>query len=696
MKRILLLLAFVASFAANSFGQCPATAAVITIPRVDGAQVIWAPTGATLFEVQYRLGSDTAWSASALVQSTGNTRDTASFQLTRLTACKGYAVRVRAKCSATSFSDWRTSTFSTLGCPPPCAAPRGLFVAARDSSASLNWLSAGTGVTYVVQYKSTRDSAYRTVNASTNALSIDRLQPCTQYYFHVKTVCSATSSSDYSELATFKTLGCAAPCTTPRDVRAVAATTGNTINVAWLGTSTLGYEIQFRIRDSTWSASSRVTTLTYQLLNSRTCTPYSFRVRTVCAQAGTALLYSEWSATATVISAGCVVTPRCDPPRRLSYVAANTTTSVKWDSIAGTGVTYDVQWMGARDSGVWRTISGVRSASTTITGLTVCSVYMFRVRTNCSATSSSVWSEPVRFQTIGCTPLCSKPKNLKALVNDTVVVFSWDRDAITNFTLTVVNADGTFSTRPIAVSGFTYTLTGLVRCKIYKATVTTTCPDGRTSETSTVDFTTVSRTCIAPNTACKVEQISINTTNDSTVIEANASILGVTYEVQYRKAVDTAWSASVSATRPRFVLRGLVRCTNYVVRVRIICTTGAGEWKLAEFRAGSACFANPTGGGGDDTEYLLGSTGTVSSFAVYPNPGHDALGLSYKLERDATIKIELVNLQGQIVSQLEGGLQEAGNYNQTLDNLGNLNDGLYMLVVRADGKVLATQKWSKQ
>jgi trimeric autotransporter adhesin len=625
------------------------------------------------------------------VQSTGTVRDTMSLSLSRLQSCKGYAVRVRAKCSATLFSEWRTSTFTTLGCPPPCAAPHGLFVAARDSSASLNWLAVGTGVTYVVQYKTTRDSVYRTVNATTNSLNVDHLLPCTEYTFRVKTVCSATASSDYSESVRFKTLGCAAPCITPREVRAVTEGT-NKINLAWLGTSILGYEIQFRIRDSAWSASTRVTTLTYQLTNTRTCTPYSFRVRAVCAQTGTTLLYSEWSATASVVSAGCVVTPRCDPPKRLSYVPANTTTLVRWDSLPGAGITYEVQWMGARDSGAWHTISGVRSASTTITGLTVCSVYMFRVKTNCSATSSSNWSEPVRFQTIGCTPLCSKPKNLKAFVNDSVVVFSWDRADLTAYKLTVSSVDGSFASRTIAVTGFNYTLTGLLRCKAYVATLTTSCTDGRTSESATVGFTTVTRTCVT-NTNCKVEQIGINTTNDSTVIEANATVLGVTYEIQYRKAVDTAWSASISATRPRFVLRGLIRCTNYVVRVRAICTTGAGDWKTAEFRAGAACFANGDG----DVEYLLGSSSiTVSSFAVYPNPGHDALGLSYKLEQDATVNVQLVNLQGQVVSELNGGLQEAGNYNQTLDNLGNLNDGLYMLVVRANGKVLATQKWTKQ
>jgi hypothetical protein len=695
MKRILLLLTFLTSFAANSFGQCPTPAAVVGVPRVDGALIIWAPTGATLFEVQYRLATDTATWIAATVQASGNVRDTASLQITRLTACKTYAVRVRAKCSATLFSDWRNSTFSTLGCPPPCAAPHGLFVAARDSSAVLSWAVGATGTTYVVQYKSARDTTYQTVNATTNSLTLNHLQPCTEYYFRVKAVCSATSSSDVSEIVRFKTLGCAPPCVTPRI--ATAATQGTTtINVVWTGTSTLGYEIQSRIRDSVWSASTRVTGLTYALANTRACTPYGFRVRAICAQTGTTFLYSEWSATSTVTSAGCIVVARCEAPKRLSYVPANTTTLLRWDSATTAGVTYEVQWMGARDSGAWHTISGVRTASTTITGLTVCSVYMFRVKANCSATSSSTWSEPVRFQTIGCTPLCSKPKNLKAFVNDSVVVFSWDRADLTAYKLTVASVDGSFASRTINVTGFNYTLTGLLRCKAYIATLTTSCTDGRTSETATVAFNTIARTCVGNgggNDNCKVQEVGINSTNDSTVFEAAALVLASTYELQYRKTSDSAWSATISSARPRFVVRGLTRCLNYTVRVRAICTTGAGDWKTKDFRAGAACFASPTGG---DVEYLLGSTTTISAFSVYPNPGREALAVSYQLEQDATINVQLVNLQGQVVSQLNGGLQEAGNYSQTLENLGGLNDGLYMLVIRANGKVLATQKWTKQ
>ena len=693
MKRFILLLSFLTSFAATSFGQiCATPASIYSISRVDGATVVWFPAGATLFEVQYRIGVDSAAWISTTVQSMGGIRDTGTLQLRGLLACKAYVVRVRAKCSATLFSDWRTATFSTLGCVAPCAAPRGLFATARDLSAVLSWAaSTGAGVTYVVQVKSARDSVYRTINAATNSLVLSNLQPCTAHTFRVKTVCSATSSSDYSELASFKTLGCAAPCLTPREVRAITEGT-NKINVFWIGTSTLGYEIQWRIRDSAWSASTRITTLTYQLTNARTCTPYSFRVRTVCSQTGGVLLYSEWSTTTTITSAGCIVVPRCEAPRRLSYVPANTTTLLRWDTAVGvTGLTYDIQWMGARDSGVWRSITGIRGSQYNLTGLAACQTYMFRVKTNCSATNSSAWGEPTRFQTIGCTPLCSKPKNLRAFVNDTNVVFSWDRADLSNYTLVVASADGSFITRSIAVTGFNYTLSGLVRCRVYKATLVTNCTDGRVSEAATVEFTTLGRTCVTNNT-CRVEDLGISTTNDSTVVEGAATLWSSSFELQYRKGTDTTWSATLTSTRPRFVLRGLLRCTTYVVRMRAVCTTTTppSEWKTKEFRAGAACFGSGDGGGVE----ALG--GAITNFGVYPNPGHDALNLSYNLEQEATIDIQLVNLQGQVVSQMRGGLQDVGHYNQTMTDLGNLNDGLYMLVVRANGKVLATQKWQKQ
>ena len=102
-----------------------------------------------------------------------------------------------------------------------CKAPEGLFASARDSVASINWQSAGVGSAYMVQWKSVRATDWKTETTTTNTLLLRGLQPCAEFEFRVKTVCSMTESSAYGESKKFKTLGCntIAPCSTPREVK---------------------------------------------------------------------------------------------------------------------------------------------------------------------------------------------------------------------------------------------------------------------------------------------------------------------------------------------------------------------------------------------------------------------------------------------------------------------------------------------
>ena len=698
MKRILLSLIVALSVATFSFGQTCVAPQGYVIARADGATVIWLPTGATLFEVQSRVGVDSAaWSVSALVQATGGLRDTSLFNVTGLRTCSSYAVRVRAKCSATSFSDWRTLTFRTLGCVEPCRVPANLFAATRDSSASLNWSPISSSPTatstYVVQWKRAVDSAWHTVNATTNSLALNHLGTCTEYQFRVKTVCSATLSSDYSAPTRFKTLGCAAPCVTPRELRAVASAT-NKITLKWANTGVRAYDIQIRtandtvwttVRTDTAAANSR----TYVLNNTRTCTPYYFRIRSVC---GTTI-NSDWSPAVSTVSMGCVPIPACNAPRRLSYTATATGATFTWDSLA---TSYQIQWLGSRDSGNWHTVStGITSNRYVLSGLTACSAYAFRVKANCTATTSSVWSEPIRFSTIGCAPVCVRPVGFTVVLRDTVAVLSWaaNTSATATYRLTVTSSDGSFTMAPITVTGNTFTLTGLVRCKVYKAVLNSICT-GTISDAVTVGFET--RGCVA-QTCAQIADMNYITNNDSTVIEGTSLgiVVAPAFELQYRRSNDTAWSSSLTSTRARFVLRNLGICSTYVARMRTICSTSpviaGGQWRTLDFRPGLRCVVLPN----DPTTSLVNGA-TVSEFAVYPNPGQDALQVAYKLDQTTNIDVELMNLQGQIVAKLNGGNQEQGNYVQTLDNLGGLHDGFYMVVVRANGKVLRTQKWEKQ
>ena len=102
--------------------------------------------------------------------------------------------------------------------------------------------------------------------------------------------------------------------------------------------------------------------------------------------------------------------------------------------------------------------------------------------------------------------------------------------------------------------------------------------------------------------------------------------------------------------------------------------------------------------GGDDGLGInsLQKRTSIKNIGISPNPGSEYIQVQYDLEEVSEVQIQLLNLQGQIVKQLDGGAQDAGTYMQVLDNLTNINQGMYFLVIRANGKVTTTQKWMKQ
>ena len=878
MKKVILFLSLFL-VAGTTFAQNICVAPNVTAFSTDASSafVLWSGTANTLinYTLQYKKCTDTAWTSVNNLAPGTNPLDSNVYTLQNLASCQCYQVRVRANCSSTSVSDWRTKEFRTLGCVEPCKAPSQLFAATRDSMASLNWSPSTAGRTYIVQWKLRSDSIWRTTNSPVNTLTINGLQPCSEYQFRVSTVCSATETSAYSESAKFKTSGCIAPCSTPRDLR-VLVSSREAIAVSWITTGARAYEVMYSVGDSA-PRTETVTVNAFRLLNIASCKTYKFKVRSICGSAtSTTPVYSEWSTTVSVLSEGCA---RCNTPSRLSYVATETGAVLKWDAITG-ATSYELQILGPRDS-TWRTVSGITGNQYTLTGLTACTWYTYRVKTNCSATSSSVWSAPIRFQTKGCTPVCIAPKNVKVYVNDTVAVISWlsPTTAVNTYRLVITSEDGSF-VRELNVTGNTYTLTGLARCKKYKLQIKTVCSNTSTSEIVTVGFESrgcpvtcgtpreisvvadsnkvvlkwanmgatkyyiqsklladslgtwkldsattntlsisglqtcknymfrvaavcsngvsaysstvvittggcptpcvapielvseivndttaslkfnivagqpytvqyrvagtaawtsiplnsitasalpvrvtgllkcttyqwrVTRTCITANivesavqsfttkgcpTPCATAPRELLVTNyltDSAKLTWVMPANGLTYEVRYAAVVDSSifTTTPVRLTNNALVMRGLVLCQYYIVQVRSICANGSvSDWVTKQFRFGSSCFGEPEFAAVDNSNQKY-----VSEFGVYPNPGSESLQVAYILERDANIKVELMNLQGQVVSSLNGGDQEAGNYVQTLDNVANLNTGFYMVVVRANGKVVNTQKWQKQ
>ena len=762
-----------------------------------------------------------------------------------------------------------------------CKAPEGLFASARDSVASINWQSAGVGSAYMVQWKSVRATDWKTETTTINTLLLRGLQPCAEFEFRVKTVCSMTESSAYGESKRFKTLGCntIAPCTTPREVK--GETGENKALFSWATTGARGYEVQYQdaTNNGAW-VTAVVTTNSFAALNLKPCTKYFFHVRSICTNLTTTtpVIYSEWSSQITVATMGCTPNTRCEAIRRLSVQTANIGIILKWDSVRG--ATYDIQVKNIRDS-AWRTISGVRTNFYALTDLAACSVFEARVRVNCSSSSSSVWSYNMRFVTAGCQPVCVMPRAVKVIVSDTVAVISWVGAQTSKFVVQY-RTEADVNWKSVNAVGNVYVLTGLARCKKYVVRVQAIC-----SSTNSSDYSEIvkfeSRGCVTPNTCEVPRELKNAVVLDSVAVLAWTAAVGNKFEVQYRiigsgdagwhsafvttletkvvlnkcKAYEwrvrkicangtSEWSASgkfettgcivpiiceiphdlklinisdsiasvswIAAAGSKFEIQYriagsgdigwktiavttlesrliLQKCKIYEWHVRKICDNGAGDWSaIGKFETGgcvvpatcptplnvkvamvqdaisvtwsdilerdtvvvqyaSSTDANynyaigttpngvllrglapcttykirvvrkcPNGGISTAYETSFKTTGAnclsdgdagvgivslqkrtaIKNIGISPNPGSEYIQVQYDLEEVSEVQIQLLNLQGQVVKQMDGGAQDAGTYMQVLDNLNNMNQGMYFLVIRANGKVTTTQKWMKQ
>jgi hypothetical protein len=158
--------------------------------------------------------------------------------------------------------------------------------------------------------------------------------------------------------------------------------------------------------------------------------------------------------------------------------------------------------------------------------------------------------------------------------------------------------------------------------------------------------------------------------------------------IRWRLAGTAVWSYDSVARLSRYAFRQqLQACQMYVCQVQNVCPTGVSNWspELSFLSRGANC----ADGGGSDVQ--------IRDFGIYPNPGTDVVQVMYKLEQSAmAVRLDLVDLQGKIIRQLDGGQQDTGNYIQSFEGLEPLNSGLYMVVLRVDGKVAMTQKWVKE
>ena len=191
-------------FCFSSDGECaPVTALQVGNITTTTAFATWEP-----------MGSDRSWRVyladTVITDFTGLVVDTAytySYALANLQPDKDYWFYVQPLCGA----DWKAVKFVTAA---TCSQPINLHAEnVTDVKAVLVWEDElGVGSAYEVVYGLAENfnlndpTTYKTILVTdTNAVQIDSLVAVTNYSFAVKTICSASLSSRYSDVVTFQT-----------------------------------------------------------------------------------------------------------------------------------------------------------------------------------------------------------------------------------------------------------------------------------------------------------------------------------------------------------------------------------------------------------------------------------------------------------------------------------------------------------
>ena len=650
-------------------------------------KVYWSVTpyaAGTTFTVEYKLSAATTW----IVATT--TAATAPYIITGLTACTEYSVRVKANCG-TAYSN--NSSFKTVGCvlPTPCIPPVVTGTATQTAGATtyqvaLTWATTAyaAGTTYTVEYRKNTATTWTTATATSSPYTVTVLDACSEYLFRIKANCSTTSSSAYSNTFGVLTGGCTPACPTP-SAQASADTSATKGKVYWSVTPYAAgttFTVEYKLPSAaTWTiATTTAATVPYIITGLTACTEYQVRIKASC---GTA--YSNTTAFKTV---GCVVpTPCLAPIVSATPDTANTKGKVTFVTANyPTGTTFTVEYK------LPSTTTWIAATATTspyiLTGLTACTEYQVRVKANCSTTSSSNYTQ-ASFKTSGCPApsTCAKP-SAQAYVNPalsaiTGSVYFGGAGYSSTTTFTIEYKLPSATTWTVATSTATtnpYTITsGLTACTEYQVRVKANCSTTLSSAYSnTTAFTTVG--CVPCPLPTNLNVSAVTTTSANVAWAGTAA----SYTLQYKMALSTtaAWT-TVNVTTNSYAITGLSTCKYYIVRVAANCPPNS-----ALVFTNTRTFKT--------TGCILATANTPEeSLVVAPNPGSNVLNVSYIVENEGVVKIDIINVQGQTVRNLMNENLTSGYYQNAFNEVEALTPGVYFINLQSADGEKRVQRWIK-
>ena len=207
--------------------------------------------------------------------------------------------------------------------------------------------------------------------------------------------------------------------------------------------------------------------------------------------------------------------------------------------------------------------------------------------------------------------------------------------------------------------------------------------DGAMSYSGSTDMTNQDMSVRSLATSAGASTVTGLVRSEAGLPLAGALLLAVSTDGQ-----DVRWA--LSGPQGAYSLAGLVDQNSYVVYCSLAgYHSGQSQVQADESDAYTRLLNFDLSlRGSTDLDDEPGLPAELALWANWPNPFNPVTSLSYELERQHQVRLQVFNLRGALVATLVDGVQPAGNY--TLDFDGNgLASGVYIYRLQADGRSLS-------
>jgi hypothetical protein len=297
--------------------------------------------------------------------------------------------------------------------------------------------------------------------------------------------------------------------------------------------------------------------------------------------------------------------PSCGTVSGLTSSAVTTTTAtVSWSALSGAN-NYNVDYKLA-SSGTWiNAATATTSLSVNLSGLTVSSLYDWRVRANCTGPTGAY--AQAQFTT-SALPTCGAVTGLtSSAITTTTATVSWTAlSGANNYDVDYkLASSGIWINAATATTSLSVNLTGLTASSLYDWRVRANCT-GATGAYAQAQFTTATPTCGT------VTGLISSAITSSTATVSWAALSGANnYDVGYKLTSSGTWIVAATATTSLSVnLTGLTSSSLYDWRVRANCTDATGAYAQAQFTTSTAITC--------PGPYDVSTNGTTNGAALVP------------------------------------------------------------------------------